>query len=55
MAQQLAQHSEQIRPTRCLGFDGVTIGNHQSYGATAWFPPIETLMRLATDAGSTST
>jgi len=23
------------------------IGNHLSYGATAWFPPFETLMRLA--------
>jgi alkanesulfonate monooxygenase SsuD/methylene tetrahydromethanopterin reductase-like flavin-dependent oxidoreductase (luciferase family) len=50
VAQRLAEHSEQVRLARRLGFDGVTIGNHLSYGATAWFPPIETLMRLAADA-----
>ena len=50
MAQRLAEHSEQVRLARRLGFDGVTIGNHLSYGATAWFPPIETLMRLVPDA-----
>jgi len=39
-----------VRLARQLGFDGVMIGNHLSYGATAWFPPFETLMRLAADA-----
>jgi alkanesulfonate monooxygenase SsuD/methylene tetrahydromethanopterin reductase-like flavin-dependent oxidoreductase (luciferase family) len=50
MTQRLAEHSEQVRLARQLGFDGVAIGNHLSYGATAWFPPFETLMRLAADA-----
>jgi alkanesulfonate monooxygenase SsuD/methylene tetrahydromethanopterin reductase-like flavin-dependent oxidoreductase (luciferase family) len=50
MVQRLAEHSEQVRLARRLGFDGVTIGNHLSYSATAWFPPFETLMRLAADA-----
>jgi alkanesulfonate monooxygenase SsuD/methylene tetrahydromethanopterin reductase-like flavin-dependent oxidoreductase (luciferase family) len=50
MARRLAEHAEQVRLARQLGFDGVAIGNHLSYGATAWFPPIETLMRLAADA-----
>lgn len=49
-SQRLAEHGEQVRLARQLGFDGVTIGNHLSYGSTAWFPPIETLMRLAADA-----
>src|SRR5262245_2571214 len=50
MAQRLTEHSEQVRLARRLGFDGVTIGNHLSYGPTAWFPPIETLMRTWTKA-----
>src|SRR5215468_1644337 len=50
IAQRLAEHSEQVRLAHRVGYDGVTIGNHLSYGATAWFPPIETLMRLAGDA-----
>ena len=48
--QRLAEHAEQVRLARQLAFDGVTIGNHLSYGSTAWFPPLETLMRLAADA-----
>jgi alkanesulfonate monooxygenase SsuD/methylene tetrahydromethanopterin reductase-like flavin-dependent oxidoreductase (luciferase family) len=54
MAQRLIEHAEQVRLARELGFDGVSIGNHLSYGATAWFPPIETLMRLAADADGMS-
>jgi alkanesulfonate monooxygenase SsuD/methylene tetrahydromethanopterin reductase-like flavin-dependent oxidoreductase (luciferase family) len=50
MAKRLAEHVEQVRLARQLGFDGVSIGNHLSIGGTAWFPPIETLMRLAADA-----
>ena len=50
MTQRLNEHAEQVRLARQLGFDGVTIGNHLSYGSTAWFPPFETLMRLAGDA-----
>ena len=50
MSERLKQHVEQVRLARQLGFDGVTIGNHLSYGSTAWFPPFETLMRLAAEA-----
>jgi alkanesulfonate monooxygenase SsuD/methylene tetrahydromethanopterin reductase-like flavin-dependent oxidoreductase (luciferase family) len=50
MAQRLSEHVEQVHLARQLGFDGVTIGNHLSYGATAWFPPFETMMRLAPEA-----
>src|SRR5262249_61600757 len=50
MAQRLAEHSEQVRLARRLGFDRVTIGNPRACGPTAWSPPIETLMRLAPDA-----
>ena len=50
MAQRLSEHIEQVRLARQLGFDGVSIGNHLSYGSTAWFPPFETLMRLAAEA-----
>src|SRR6185436_18215165 len=45
---------EQVRLARQVGFDGVTIGNHLSYGPTAWFPPFETLMRLAAEADGMS-
>ena len=50
MARRLAEHAEQVRLAREVGFDGVAIGNHLSYGGTAWFPPIETLMHLAPSA-----
>ena len=49
-AQRLREHAEQVRLARDLGFDGVTIGNHLSYGSTAWFPPLETLFYLAPHA-----
>ena len=54
MAQRLTEHVEQVRLARKLGFDGVSIGNHLSYGATAWFPPFETLMRLSAEADGMS-
>jgi alkanesulfonate monooxygenase SsuD/methylene tetrahydromethanopterin reductase-like flavin-dependent oxidoreductase (luciferase family) len=54
MAQRLAEHTEQVRLARRLGFDGISIGNHLSYGTTAWFPPFETLMRLAPEADGMS-
>jgi alkanesulfonate monooxygenase SsuD/methylene tetrahydromethanopterin reductase-like flavin-dependent oxidoreductase (luciferase family) len=54
MAQRLSEHTEQVRLARRLGFDGVSIGNHLSYGTTAWFPPFETLMRLAAEADGMS-
>jgi alkanesulfonate monooxygenase SsuD/methylene tetrahydromethanopterin reductase-like flavin-dependent oxidoreductase (luciferase family) len=54
LAQRLSEHVEQVRLARQLGFDGVSIGNHLSYGSTAWFPPFETLMRLAAEAGGMS-
>jgi alkanesulfonate monooxygenase SsuD/methylene tetrahydromethanopterin reductase-like flavin-dependent oxidoreductase (luciferase family) len=50
LAQRLSEHAEQVRLARQLGFDGVSIGNHLSFGQTAWFPPFETLMRLAVEA-----
>jgi alkanesulfonate monooxygenase SsuD/methylene tetrahydromethanopterin reductase-like flavin-dependent oxidoreductase (luciferase family) len=37
MSQRLSEHAEQVRLARQLGFDGVSIGNHLSYGPTAWF------------------
>lgn len=45
-----AGHVEQIRLAREVGFDGVAMGNHLSYGETVWFPTIETLMRIAPEA-----
>src|SRR5262245_10654028 len=54
MAQRLSEHVEQVCLARQLGFDGVSIGNHLSYGSTAWFPPFEMLMRLAADADGMS-
>ena len=50
MPQRITEHVEQVRLARELGFDGVSIGNHLSYGTTAWFPPFETLMRLSAEA-----
>ena len=54
MAQRLSEHVEQVRLARQLLFDGVSIGNHLSYASTAWFPPFETLMRLAAEADGMS-
>lgn len=54
MSQRLQEHVEQVRLARQLGFDGVSIGNHLSYGSTAWFPPFETLMRLSAEADGMS-
>lgn len=47
MQQRLAEHVEQVRLAKEVGFDGVCIGSHLSYGTAAWFPPLETLMHLA--------
>jgi alkanesulfonate monooxygenase SsuD/methylene tetrahydromethanopterin reductase-like flavin-dependent oxidoreductase (luciferase family) len=54
LTRRLSEHAEQVRLARQLGFDGVSIGNHLSYGGTAWFPPFETLMRLAAEADGMS-
>ena len=35
---------------REAGFDGVVIGHHLCYGPAVWFPPFETLARLAAEA-----
>ncbi|MDE0408960.1 MAG: LLM class flavin-dependent oxidoreductase [Alphaproteobacteria bacterium] len=51
MGGKMAEHAEQLRLARQGGFDGVAIGNHLSYGDTAWFPPLETLLHLAPEAG----
>ncbi len=45
-----AEHIEQVAVARQAGYDGVAVGNHLSYGSTAWFPPMETLTRLAAEA-----
>lgn len=50
LTKRFAEHIEQVRLAREVGFDGVAIGNHLSYSTTAWFPPLETLMRLSRDA-----
>lgn len=49
-----AELVEQVRVAREAGFDGVAIGHHLSYGEAAWFPPIETLTRLAAEADGMS-
>jgi alkanesulfonate monooxygenase SsuD/methylene tetrahydromethanopterin reductase-like flavin-dependent oxidoreductase (luciferase family) len=54
IALRLSEHAEQVRLARHLGFDGASIGNHLSYGPTAWFPPSETLMRLAAESDGMS-
>ncbi|MCC6531171.1 MAG: LLM class flavin-dependent oxidoreductase [Burkholderiales bacterium] len=53
-ARRLSEHLEQVRLARELGFDGIAIGNHLSYSTTAWFPPLETLMRVAAEADGMS-
>ena len=47
-------HLEQVRVARQAGYDGIAIGNHLSFGSTAWFPPLETLMRLSAEADGMS-
>lgn len=54
LARRLNDHVEQVRLAKQAGFDGVAIGNHMSYGDSAWFPPLETLMRLAPEADGMS-
>jgi alkanesulfonate monooxygenase SsuD/methylene tetrahydromethanopterin reductase-like flavin-dependent oxidoreductase (luciferase family) len=54
MMQRLAEHVEQVRLAREVGFDSIVIGSHLSYGTAAWFPPIETLMRLSAVADGMS-
>jgi alkanesulfonate monooxygenase SsuD/methylene tetrahydromethanopterin reductase-like flavin-dependent oxidoreductase (luciferase family) len=48
--QRFAEHIEQVKIARQAGFDGIAVGNHLSFGSTAWFPPIETLIGLAGEA-----
>lgn len=47
-------HTEQVRVARQVGYDGLAIGNHLSFGSTAWFPPLESLMRLSAEVGDMS-
>ena len=47
-------HIEQVRVARQAGYNGVAVGNHLSFGSTAWFPPLETLMRLSAEADGMS-
>lgn len=54
LSQRFAEHVEQVRVARRAGFDGVAIGHHLSYGEAVWFPPFETLARLAAEADGMS-
>lgn len=47
-------HIEQVRVAKQAGYDGLAIGNHLSFGSTAWFPPLESLMRLSAEADGMS-
>ncbi|PPR64660.1 MAG: Alkanesulfonate monooxygenase [Alphaproteobacteria bacterium MarineAlpha4_Bin2] len=47
LAQRFAEHADQVRAARDVGFDGVAVGMHLSYGSSAWFPPLELLTSLA--------
>ena len=47
LARRFAEHTEQVRVARDVGFDGVAVGMHLSYGSSAWFPPLELLTSLA--------
>ena len=51
MGGKMAEHAEQLRLARQGGFAGAAIGNHLSYSGAAWFPPLETLLHLAPEAG----
>ena len=46
LAHRFAEHTEQVRIARDVGFDGVAVGMHLSYGSSAWFPPLELLTSL---------
>jgi len=50
LAPRIADHVEQVRVARQLGFDGVVMGHHLSHGTTVWLPPFPILARLAADA-----
>jgi alkanesulfonate monooxygenase SsuD/methylene tetrahydromethanopterin reductase-like flavin-dependent oxidoreductase (luciferase family) len=54
LERRFAEHVEQVRVARQAGFDGVVMGHHLSYGQSVWFPPFETLARLAADADGMS-
>lgn len=43
----LAEHVQQVSLARQLGYDGVTVGTHLSYGSAVWLPPLPTLAHLA--------
>ena len=54
LTRRFAEHTEQVRVARDVGFDGVAVGMHLSYGSSAWFPPLELLTSLAPVAGGMS-
>ena len=47
LTHRFAEHADQVRAARDVGFDGVAVGMHLSYGSSAWFPPLELLTSLA--------
>lgn len=47
LAKRFAEHTEQVQVARDIGYDGVAVGMHLSYGSSAWFPPLELLTSLA--------
>lgn len=54
LAARFGEHIEQVRVARQTGYDGIAIGNHLSFGSTTWFPPLESLTRLAAEADGMS-
>lgn len=46
LGERLSEHVAHVALARELGYDGVAIGTHLSYGSAAWFPPFQTLMHL---------
>lgn len=47
LTRRFAEHTEQVRVARDVGYNGVAVGMHLSYGSSAWFPPLELLTSLA--------
>lgn len=54
LRRRVAEHVEQVGMARALGYDGIAVGMHLSYGTTAWFPPLELLTSLAPAAAGMS-
>ena len=49
-AERMVEHVEQVTVARSLGYEGIAIGHHMTFGPSVWLPPMETLCRLAAAA-----